>query len=431
MALPESIRLHPLKAPIRTTLGVPGSKSITNRALILAALSKGCTTLRGALWSEDTQVMVDCLQRLGIQIEVRPDQSDPANRSIKVQGSGGSIPNAGTESEPLELFVGNAGTAARFLLALVCLGNGLYRLSGVQRMHQRPQEELVNSLRELGYVVETTNGRLPAIVHGQGPKEGATCKVSTQGSSQFASALLLCAATGKWRINIPAEDTENAPYVAMTQAMVDRFPKSGNHDYQIEPDASGGSYFWAIRYLMSALNANSVEHISIHNWPKTDWQIDTRFPDYWPLPETVSRKTDLGDSIMTSIVMAPWSSQPVRFTDLARLRVQECERVAALRTELTKCGARVEESGETLTIYPGPLHGAQIDTYNDHRMAMCFAVVGSFVPDIIINNPSCVKKTLPNFFQKLASPAPDGLGMKIHDAATGNLLNPDSLIPNP
>ena len=134
---------------------------------------------------------------------------------------------------------------------------------------------------------------------------------------------------------------------------------------------------------------------------------------------------------MTSIVMAPWSSQPVRFTDLARLRVQECERVAALRTELTKCGARVEESGETLTIFPGPLHGAQIDTYNDHRMAMCFAVVGSFVPDIIINNPSCVKKTLPNFFQKLASPAPDGLGMKIHDAATGNLLNPDYLIPNP
>lgn len=428
MALPDSIRLHPLQAPIQSTLGVPGSKSITNRALILAALSEGCTTLKGALWSEDTQVMVDCLKRLGIQIEVAPEQSDPANRSIKVQGSGGSIPNAGSKDEPLELFVGNAGTAARFLLAFVCLGDGVYRLSGVDRMHERPQEELMTSLRQLGYVVETQNGRLPAIVHGQGPKEGATCTVSTRGSSQFASALLLCADTGKWRINIPPEDSEHAPYVSMTQTMVEGFPESGNHDYQIEPDASGGSYFWAIRYLMTDLKANPTDHIIIPNWPQTDWQIDTRFPAYWPLPENVSRKTDLGDSIMTSIVMAPWASQPVHFTDLARLRVQECERVAALRAELTKCGARVEESGETLTVHPGPLHGAHIDTYNDHRMAMCFAVIGSFVPDIVINNPGCVKKTLPNFFQKLASPAPEGLGMEMHDAATGNLLHPENLI---
>ena len=428
MALPDSIRLTPLQAPIHSALGVPGSKSITNRALILAALSKGCTTLKGALWSEDTQVMVDCLQRLGFQIEVTPEQSDPANRSIKVQGKGGHIPKAGTKDAPLELFVGNAGTAARFLLALVCLGEGVYRLSGVDRMHERPQEELITSLRQLGYVVETENDRLPAIVCGQGPKEAATCTVSTKGSSQFASALLLCAAIGGWRVSIPPEESEHAPYVAMTQAMVDGFPESGSHDYQIEPDASGGSYFWAIRCLMTALKANPADHISIPNWPQTDWQIDTRFPNFWPLPEVVSRKTDLGDSIMTSIAMAPWAAHSVRFTDLARLRVQECERVAALRTELSKCGVRVEESGETLTVHPGPLHGAEIDTYNDHRMAMCFAVVGCFVPDIVIKNPACVKKTLPNFFQKLASPAPDGLGMEIHDAATGKLLNPEHLI---
>jgi len=246
MALPDSIRLHPLKAPIHSTLGVPGSKSITNRALILAALSEGSTTLKGALWSEDTQVMVDCLQRLGFQIEVTPEQSDPANRSIKVQGKGGHIPKAGTKDAPLELFVGNAGTAARFLLALVCLGDGVYRLSGVDRMHERPQEELITSLRQLGYVVKTENDRLPAVVYGQGPKEGANCTVSTKGSSQFASALLLCSATGRWHVNIPPEETEHAPYVAMTQAMVDGFPESGNQDYQIEPDASGGSYFWAI-----------------------------------------------------------------------------------------------------------------------------------------------------------------------------------------
>jgi 3-phosphoshikimate 1-carboxyvinyltransferase len=428
MPLPESILLHTLESPLSAKLGVPGSKSITNRALILAALNHGTTTLKGALWSEDTQVMVDCLRKLGFQIKISIDPSDNANRQIQVRGLGGTLPSPTSLEEPLELYVGNAGTAARFLLAMTCLGKGKYRLSGVNRMHERPQVELIDALRELGYVIESENGKLPAIVHGSGPKPGSRCTVSMQGSSQFASALLLSSEAGGWDINIPKEESEHAPYVDMTHSMIDSFPKSDPSDYQIEPDASGGSYFWAIKHLLSVLKENPSKNIEIPNWPKTDWQIDTEFPHFLPLPNTISREKDLGDSIMTSIVMAPLSPNPVTFTDLGRLRVQECERVEALRTELTKCGAHVEERDDTLIVHPGQLHGAAIDTYDDHRMAMCFAVIGTQIPGIVIKKPACVKKTFPNFFQKLASPAPVGLNMKICDASTGEPLNPNDLI---
>ena len=141
----------------------------------------------------------------------------------------------------------------------------------------------------------------------------------------------------------------------------------------------------------------------------------------------ISRKHHLGDSIMTAIVIAPFGSRPTSFSDLARLRVQECERVVALRAELTKCGAKVIEEGDTLTVFPSKLHGAEIETYNDHRMAMCFAILGLKVPGIKIKNPACVKKTFPNFFQKLAAPPPKGLGATILDARMGRKLEVDEL----
>jgi 3-phosphoshikimate 1-carboxyvinyltransferase len=131
---------------------------------------------------------------------------------------------------------------------------------------------------------------------------------------------------------------------------------------------------------------------------------------------------DLGDSIMTAIVMIPFAAQSVQFTDLGRLRLQETERVVALRTELTKCGAKVVEEGDTLTVWPSPLHGAEIETYNDHRMAMCFAILGLKVPGIKIKNPACVKKTFPNFFQKVAGPPPNGLGAEILEIKNGRRI---------
>ena len=148
---------------------------------------------------------------------------------------------------------------------------------------------------------------------------------------------------------------------------------------------------------------------------------------YLDLPAEVSRERDLGDSIMTAIAVAPLAGRTVRFTDLGRLRVQECERVAALRTELTRCGARVTESGDTLTVEPSVLHGAEIETYDDHRMAMCFATLGLKVPGIRLRHPGCVRKTFPNFFRKLAAPAPLGLGVAVTDARTGRVLTHSEL----
>jgi 3-phosphoshikimate 1-carboxyvinyltransferase len=507
MPLPSLIEIVPLRAPLRAEITVPGSKSITNRALILAALAKGPVTLRGALWSEDTQVMTEALRVLGVDVTVALDRDEFCNRTITVTGLGGRVPRAGTLDKPLELFVGNAGTAARFLAALCCLGDGVYRLHGVPRMHERPQAALFAALRELGYRVDSPNDKLPALVIGGGAAPGVpqpgigdavkrvpaspgatrSCTVSIEESSQFASALLLCSRTAGWRVEIVGENAEESPYVAMTQRMLEAFPWSGG-EFQIEPDASSGSYFWAAGRLVP----QSVEHsdvsgmmvattqfnlVSVSSWPSSGWQVDEKFnsilghaaplhlglefernplvndseerrrcrhPDSTLGPRqmkrehwrrvcedfgslVISRRQHLGDSIMTAICLAPFSLEPVRFTDLARLRVQECERVVALRTELTKCGAKILEEGDTLTVYPSELHGATVETYNDHRMAMCFAILGLKVQGIRIQNPACVKKTFPNFFQKLAAPPSHGLGAEIRDGQTGRKLEVQEL----
>lgn len=526
MPLPPVIEIVPLTSPVRAEITVPGSKSITNRALILAALADGRTTLRGALWSEDTQVMTDCLRALGFTVDVQPDPAESCNRTITVDGLGGRLPRAGTAEQPLELFVGNAGTAARFLAAMVCLGDGVYRLSGVPRMHERPQAALFAALRELGYRVESERGddKLPATIGGsrRGQEADATeaervrlltsaatskrCSVSVAESSQFASALLLAGGVGGWQVEITGANEDELPYVDMTRALVKVFPAKGG-EFQIEPDASSGSYFWAAGRLLFLppveqakipYGASGTEWtVKVNAWPQSRWQVDARFPEVWkPIglqsfrcglefldccsdskqiadlrssarslrsktwlfctlfrggrkelgfwkslnislgafavskPQqlrSLSRASDLGDSIMTAVTLGPLAWSEVRFTDLGRLRVQECERVVALRTELTKCGAKVIEEGDTLTVFPSALHGAEIETYDDHRMAMCFAVLGLKVPGIKIKNPACVKKTFPNFFQKLATPPPHGLGAEIRDAATGRRLAVEEL----
>jgi 3-phosphoshikimate 1-carboxyvinyltransferase len=454
MSLPEVIELIPVENRARSEVSVPGSKSITNRALILAALADGEVTLEGALWSEDTQIMVEGLGRLGFRVEVGPDPGEVSNATITVWGKGGEVAAGGTVERPLELFVGNAGTAARFLSALVCLGAGVYRLSGVPRMHERPQAAMFNALRQLGYRVEAEagNDKLPAQIHGGGRRKTAggpvppACTVSIAESSQFASALLLCAKAGGWRIEVTGENADESPYVAMTQKLIESLPRNGGR-FRIEPDASSGSYFWGAGWLLAdtprgpstdpgdtgisrfetdflptIADQRRVLPVTVRHWPASDMQIDAQFPRYLPPPAEVSRRRHLGDSVMTAIVVASFSRRPARFVDLGRLRLQECERVMALRTELTRCGARVVEEGDTLTVHPSALHGAEIETYNDHRMAMCFAILGLKVPGIRLKNPRCVKKTFPDFFQKLVAPPPDGLGASILDGTARRAL---------
>ncbi|TAK95659.1 MAG: 3-phosphoshikimate 1-carboxyvinyltransferase [Verrucomicrobia bacterium] len=441
MSLPDLIEIVPLDKPVRAEITVPGSKSITNRALILAALADDVVTLEGALWSEDTQVMTEALVRLGFEIKVENDPDEFCNRRITVKGLGGKIPNTGTAEKPLELFVGNAGTAARFLAAMVCLGNGVYRLSGVPRMHERPQAALFKVLRELGYRVESANDKLPATIFGSSRRESAqtssaeisqsrltsAATVSIEESSQFASALILSAKHGGWDVKIIGENVDESPYVTLTTKLIEDFATRTKYhsEYRIDVDASSASYFNALPIPFPE-EQGFREYVK--NWRGTTWQVDSRFVYPFLSKQTeISREHHLGDSIMTGIVLSPLLDYSIRFTDLGRLRVQECERVVALRTELTKCGAKVVEEGDTLTVHPSKLHGAEIETYNDHRMAMCFAILGLKVPGIKLKNPACVKKTFPNFFQKLAAPPPGGLGATILDGRTGRKLGMDEL----
>jgi 3-phosphoshikimate 1-carboxyvinyltransferase len=460
MALPDLIEIVPLTAPVRAEITVPGSKSITNRALILAALADGEVTLKGALWSEDTQIMVECLQELGFMVNVEADPNEFCNRTITVYGNGGAVPPGGTEAQPLDLFVGNAGTAARFLAPFLCLGSGVYRLHGVPRMHERPQAALFSALRELGYRVESENGndKLPVKIFGgssrgdaaqtekgserlltSSPTKEAKCRVSIEESSQFASALLLSAKQGGWKIEIVGENAEESPYVWMTTGLIGDFERHNqSKGFRIEPDESSASYFMAAGWLLAPEGVDSSTNMAITR-AGISLQIDGLFfnyfrygghvglPDANPRRASISRLKDLADSIMTAIVMIPFAKHSMQFTDLGRLRVQECERVVALRTELTKCGAKIVEDGDTLTVWPSALHGAEIETYNDHRMAMCFAILGLKVPGIKIKNPACVKKTFPNFFQKLAAAPPHGLGATILDAKSGRTLTHEEL----
>jgi len=465
VSLPDLIEIVPLTRPAPARITVPGSKSITNRALILAALAEGEIALEGALWSEDTQVMGEALERLGFRLTVAADQNESCNRLITVQGKGGVVPAGGAGAQPLDLFVGNAGTAARFLAAFVCLGEGRYRLHGIERMHQRPQAALFTALRQLGYQIDAPNDRLPAVVHGAGRRPGK-CRVNVEESSQFASALMLCARAGDWEVEVVGADPEESAYVAMTRKLIGAFPVSSGR-FAIEPDASSGSYFVAADRLVTMERAlvlqrpsdqgsagASIPHrmIAVEDWPDSDWQIDARFSrvvlggaDLSPSPSgdrtilqaeacapsrgTLSRRTDLGDSILTAMVLAPFADRPIHFTDLEKLRLQECERVAAMRTNLSNCGVQVSEHENTLTIFPsaGTIHGAEIETCNDHRIAMCFAVLGLKVPGIKLRNPACVKKTFPDFFQKLVGEPPGGLGATIRDAVTGRDLGIEDL----
>jgi 3-phosphoshikimate 1-carboxyvinyltransferase len=375
--------------------------------------------------------MVDALRVLGFEVWVEPDASEEGNCTLSVVGLGGRIPNAGSPGRPLEIFVGNAGTAARFLMAMLCLGNGVYRVSGVPRMHERPQGALFEALRELGYRIDAEGGCLPAIIHGEtGAKGGGACSVSIEESSQFASALLLSSGIGGWKVTVTGEDAEESAYVAMTAKMMAVFPKHGG-EYQIEPDCSSASYFLAAGALLPETR------LSVAAWPESDWQIDGRFVEFLrrfnggdASYAEVSRIHDLGDAIMTAIAVAPFLPQPSRFVDLGRLRVQECERVYAMRTELQKCGAQVVETGDVLDIAPSEMRGAEIETYDDHRVAMCFSTLGLRVPGIHIQDPSCVKKTFPNFYAKLAAPAPEGLGATILDAKTRRPLSGEDLLPS-
>ncbi len=427
--MPESIEITPLAAPPDASIRPPGSKSLTNRALITSALADGTSTLRGVLHSDDTRVMIDGLRALGFTIDAIDDAG-----TLRVHGRGGTIP-----TEAAELYVEASGTTMRFLTALVALGHGTYRLHGTKRMHERPIRDLLDALAQLGVraVSEAGTGCPPVIVQADGWKlSRATVRGDT--SSQFLSALLMIApcASGdspqsSARIEI-AGQLVSKPYVEMTLAVMRAFGAHVEADsqltrfeigltgyqareYEIEPDASAASYFWAAAAITGG-------RVRVEGLNKKSLQGDVAFceclarmgcqVEYGSDAITVRSALLVGidvdmnaisDTVQTLAAVALFAHGPTTIRGVAHIRHKETDRIGNLAVELRKLGAVVDETPDGLRITPAARHGAIIETYDDHRMAMSLALVGLKTPGVIICDPGCAAKTYPRFFEDLQS----------------------------
>ncbi len=422
--------IHPISHPLQATIRVPGSKSLTNRALLIAALADGKTTLENALFSDDSQYFANALQTLGFEVNL-----DPEHACMKITGLGGRIP-----VEKAELFIGNAGTAARFLSALLTLGNGEFILDGEARMRERPIGDLVEALTQLGANVESSKIDVqhpicpPVKIHASGLTGGST-QVKGNISSQFLSALLMVAPYAKSSVEIEVTTELNSkPYVDMTLSIMQEFGieverndynffrispamYSSLSSFSIESDASNASYFFAAPAICGGT-------VKIENISRDSVQGDIVFLDVLEnmgcfIEETensiqVTGATELNgldidmrdipDTAQTMAAVAPFASTPTRIRGIASARVKETDRVSAVCTELTRLGVKVDEHEDGMTIYPcDDIHPAIVQTYNDHRMAMAFSLISLHVPGILIENPGCVSKTFPDFFEVLES----------------------------
>jgi 3-phosphoshikimate 1-carboxyvinyltransferase len=416
-------------APFGATITPPGSKSLTNRALVLAALAEGRCTLRNVLFADDTEVMIDCLNRLGFAPQV-----DRASRTIVVEGRGGEIPAASAE-----LFCGNSGTTIRFVSALCSVGRGTYTLDGIARMRQRPIGGLVEILKNLGVRIEYLGAEgFPPIRVLADELPGGLMRYGSEQSSQFLSAVLMAApyARNEVRVELVGQQT-SWPYVAMTMQLMDAFlhtpelmrdpagnPKEivvprGKYaatDYAVEPDASNATYF------LAAAAVHEGARVTVEGLGKNSLQGDVGFAAI--LQQMGAEMTMTADSItvrglgklrgvevdllampdtaQTLAVVALFAKGQTLIRGLHTLKVKETDRLLALATELRKLGAKVEAGEDYLAITP-PAHvtPAEIATYDDHRMAMSFAVAGTKVADVVIKDAECVNKTYPNYFADL------------------------------
>jgi 3-phosphoshikimate 1-carboxyvinyltransferase len=427
---PEVLEIQPLPRPTAAAIDPPGSKSLTNRALILAALAgrgRGCRLDR-VLDCEDTAVMITALRALDFQVEVPPPYG-PGDGVLRVGAAGGAGVIPATAAD---LFVGNSGTTMRFLTAMLSLGEGRYRLDGVPRMRERPMEDLLTALRQLGVRAfsERGNGCPPVVVEANGLSGGRVC-IRGDVSSQFLSGLLLAAPRARGDVEIEvAGPLVSEPYVAMTMALMrqwsaavhsDRpghFVVPGRQEYRaqsfvIEPDASAASYFFGAAAVTGG-------YVWVPRLTTASLQGDVGFVDVLERMGCLVSRTEAGinvqgrplhgidvdmnaisDTVMTLAAVALFAEGPTTIRNVAHIRHKETDRLRALATELRRLGAGVEERPDGLTVTPGSLRGTTVETYNDHRMAMSLALVGLRVPGVVIRNPGCVAKTYPRFFDDL------------------------------
>lgn len=418
----DRIEIQP-RGPIRTTVRPPGSKSITNRALICAALARGESRLTGVLDSDDTRVMIDSLRRLGLELRFLPQAE-----LIEIRGCGGAWP-----SKCSDLFIGNSGTSIRFLTAALAVGHGIYRLDGIHRMRERPIGDLLATLNTLGShaVSQTGNGCPPVVLRAQG-LEGGRAEVRGDVSSQFLSGLLMALPYARERVELRvAGELVSKPYVKMTLRVMESFGvraqnngldsfvfPGGEHyrgcDYAIEPDASAASYFWGAAAVTGG-------EVTVQGLSRNALQGDVAFCEcleqmgckvtYRSSSITVSGRASRGvtvnmnavsDTAQTLAAVALFAEGPTTITGIGHNRHKETDRIADLARELRKLGATVDEFADGFRVTPNRTRGAEIETYNDHRMAMSLALAGLRIPGVVIKDPACTAKTYPRFFEDFA-----------------------------
>lgn len=418
----ETIAIPVLNHPVDATVEIPGSKSITNRALLVASLAEGESLLENALFSEDSEYFAKCVEQLGIPIELNPQQAQ-----IKIAGKGGEIP-----AQQADLFVGLAGTAARFISALVGLGKGEYRLDGVPRMRERPMGDLVTVLQSAGAKVnfEGQPGFMPYTIYG-GQFTGGHFRLKANQTSQQLSALLMIAPYAQQDTIIEVEGTlVSQSYVKMTCRLMADFGveviesasnqfqiKAGQRyqgrHYTIEPDASNASYFFAaaavtggrvrVNYLTKEscqgdiLWLNVLEQMGCQIEHGDNYTVVTGPQQLQGIDIDMN---DMSDLVQTLGAIAPFASSPVTIRNVEHIRYKETERIKAVVTELQRMGVKVKEFADGLRVEPSAITPAEIETYHDHRMAMAFAVTGLKAPGIVIKNPGCTAKTFPDYFTR-------------------------------
>ena len=422
--IPE-IEIVPIVGPLDARVSVPGSKSITNRAMILAAMAQGRSVLDSVLLSDDTRYMSDALRVMGFVVEVDQD----AHR-ITVGGRGGVIPAHGGE-----IFVGGAGTVMRFIVAMVTLGEGRFRIDGNQRMRQRPIGPQLDAMQRLGASVysERDNNCPPVIVDASRARfEGGETSIDARVSSQFVSAMLMPAPIWKAGLKLRVIGDAARPFIDMTLRLMeawgtnnlvegDQIVVPGAQWYRaqrfaVEPDASSASYFAAAAALIGGavkidgLTSNSVQGdlgflgVLQRMGARVTWH-----PDYVEVVGTGQlagvdvAMNAMPDMVPTLAAIAPFASSPTKIRNVAFIRHHESDRIRVLATELRRIGADVSETEDGLEIRPSTMRPAPIETYDDHRIAMSFAVTGLKLAGTKIKNPGCVTKTFPDFFTRLSA----------------------------
>ena len=417
--LPDPYPIEPLTRPPDATVSLPGSKSITNRALVVASMAEGDTTLEGALFAEDTEAMIEGLRSLGIAIE-----TDAESAVVRVHGCGGALPGLETTVDARQ-----SGTTGRFLTPMAALSAAPVVIDGEPQLRERPMADQITALREMGVGIEELGepGRLPLRL--LGPLRAASVAVAADVSSQFLSGLLLAGAVNGLEARV-ATAAVSRPYVDMTAAVMRSFGAEVSDDggaawtvgggyqspgtYTIEPDASAASYFLAAaaitggRVRLEGLGSNSLQgdvgfasvladmgaevdsgpaHIEVRGAPLRGIEVDLRH---------------MSDTAPTLAVVAAFADGPTTITDIGFVKGKESDRVGAPVRELRRCGVDAAEIDGGMVIRPnGRPTAATFDTYDDHRMAMAFSLIGLVVPGVAVRDPGCVAKTFPSFFATL------------------------------